>query len=88
MRQIESRSSARVNLTVAVSMTAESLISAVSVQALQAVKILDHFLHAADYECEAIVIKFVWPVARRVIVRISKRGGVGDHDSRVTLLPE
>src|SRR5438046_2767660 len=55
---------------------------------LQFIQIFNHFLHAADHEREAIVIKFVGRIARGVIVRITKRRGVGDHDGWVTMLPE
>src|SRR4029077_7159346 len=55
---------------------------------LQFIQIFDHFLHTADHERETIVIKFVGRVVRRVIVRITKRRGVGYHDGGVTMLPE
>src|SRR5437016_12169692 len=55
---------------------------------LQPIKFFDDFLHAADYEREPIVIKFVGRITGRVIVRISKRRGISDHDGRITILPE
>ena len=55
---------------------------------LQLSQLFNHFLHAADDEREAVVVKFVRRVVRRVIVRITKRRGVGDHDRRITMLPE
>src|SRR5205823_14581036 len=55
---------------------------------LQLVQIFNHFLHAAHHESESIVIELVGRVARRMIVRITKRRGVGDHDAGITVSPE
>lgn len=55
---------------------------------LKFVEAFNHFLHAADHQRKPVVIQLVMRVARRMVVRITERRGVGDHDARITTPPE
>ena len=48
----------------------------------------DRLLHTANDERKAIVLELVRRVGGRVIMRITKRRRVGDHESGIATLPE
>jgi serine protease AprX len=55
---------------------------------LQFVEIFNHFLHTADHQREPVVIELLGRVARRMVMRITERCSVSDHDARITTPPE
>ena len=60
----------------------------VSTLSFQVSELFDDFLHAANHKREAIVIELVGCVFRRMIIRITKRRGVGDHDAGIAMPPK